>query len=97
MRKRLSKKLTREDWKKEESTVSHFKKVDEYSSLLSISADEWAAEFLNISLDETVPEDIRDLFEVAQGVLCYGIFFYPLYSLGAQQTCPSPLKLGHYF
>jgi hypothetical protein len=47
--------------------------------------DERAREFLTPKLHEHVPEEVRRLFEVARGVLLYGYFFYPLYTLGAER------------
>jgi hypothetical protein len=32
-----------------------------------------------------VPAEVKDLWEVARGVLLYGYFFYPLYMLGDEQ------------
>lgn len=37
------------------------------------------------SLAGYVPKDIVTLFEVARGTMCYGYFFYPLFSLGNEQ------------
>ncbi len=36
-------------------------------------------------LNESVPREIRALFEVARGAMCYGYFFYPLYTLTHEQ------------
>lgn len=33
-------------------------------------------------LKETVPVDVRAMFAVAQGIMAYGHFFYPLYTVG---------------
>lgn len=41
--------------------------------------------FLSFQLNEAVPRPIRAMFEVARGTMCYGYFFYPLYTLGAEQ------------
>jgi hypothetical protein len=40
---------------------------------------------LTPELSERVPEEIRDLFEVARAAMCYGCFFYPLWTLAAEQ------------
>ncbi len=34
---------------------------------------------------ESVPAEVQALFEVARGAMAYGYFFYPLYTLAAQQ------------
>lgn len=36
-------------------------------------------------LNESIPEQVRALFEVARGAIAYGYFFYPLFSLGIEQ------------
>ncbi|MBE0411557.1 MAG: DUF4145 domain-containing protein, partial [Anaerolineales bacterium] len=40
---------------------------------------------LKPQLLEDVPQDVQALFEVARGALLYGYFFYPLYTLAAEQ------------
>ncbi len=40
---------------------------------------------LKPNLNETVPTEVKALFEVARGSLVYGYFFYPLYTLGLEQ------------
>jgi len=40
---------------------------------------------LEIGLKETTPPQICNLFDVAKGAMVYGIFFYPLYTLGMEQ------------
>jgi hypothetical protein len=82
---RLFKKLTPENWLKWDSTSSHIVKIRD-GVAESISGDDWADIYLNRPLDKTVPNDIHDLLDVARGTLCYGYFFYPLYTLGNEQT-----------
>jgi hypothetical protein len=41
--------------------------------------------FTDVTVHEDVPEEIWQLFEVAKGAMVYGIFFYPLYTLGMEQ------------
>ncbi len=41
--------------------------------------------FTDVTLHENVPEEIWQLFEVSKGAMVYGIFFYPLYTLGTEQ------------
>jgi hypothetical protein len=50
-----------------------------------MTGEDWATQFLNPHLDERVPEEVRSLFEVARGALAYGYFFYPLFTLAAEQ------------
>lgn len=43
------------------------------------------AHVLSPQLSERVPTDIAKLFEVARGAMCYAYFFYPLWTLAAEQ------------
>ncbi len=50
------------------------------------TADEWIAFFQRPKLKPQVPSDIVPLLEVARGAMIYGWFYYPLLTLGAEQT-----------
>jgi hypothetical protein len=50
-----------------------------------MTGDRWAEMMLAVELDVGVPLEVRDLWQVARGVLVYGWFFYPLYALGDEQ------------
>jgi hypothetical protein len=54
-------------------------------SIRKLDAKEWAQEILVIELSEQVPLEVTRLFAVARGALVYGFFFYPLFTLGAEQ------------
>jgi hypothetical protein len=54
-------------------------------AVTQMTGEEWLALFLDPTLSETVPENVRVLFEVARGSLAYGYFFYPLYTLACEQ------------
>lgn len=45
----------------------------------------WAEHFLSVRLAPSAPVEIREMWSVAQGVLCYGWFYYPLYAIGEHQ------------
>ena len=47
----------------------------------------WVDEFLAVQLKADVPPDIRALFKVAQSAFVYGVMFYPLVTIGAEQIC----------
>jgi hypothetical protein len=83
---RLFKKLTPENWLLPDTTADHIVRVHPNGETSSISADDWTRLILAIELSPAVPKNLRDLFEVAQGVLCYVCFFYPLYTLGNEQV-----------
>lgn len=82
---RLFKKLTPDNWRELDDTGSHIVRIKPDNTSESLSEDDWASIFLRYELSQTVPEEIRNLFGAAQGVFCYGCYFYPLYTLGSGQ------------
>lgn len=80
----LFKNLTPENWRQHDPTSDHIMRTRD-GKFEKISGDEWASWILKPQLVAAVPEDVKNLFEVARGVLCYGHFFYPLYVLGSEQ------------
>lgn len=48
-------------------------------------AEAWIADVISAKLSDRVPVEIRKLTEVARGAVAYGLFFYPLLTLGAEQ------------
>ena len=78
--------LTPENCLQPDSTASIFVRYSLIDgSSRTITADEWAHEILAVELNDRVPLEVRRLFAVARGALTYGYFFYPLYTLGAEQ------------
>lgn len=85
MTKRMFKRLSRDNWREEEPHLQIHVRVQSDGTKHKPTADDWADDILRPELSSTVPEDIRNLFEVAQGAMCYGCFFYPLFTLGHEQ------------
>ena len=83
--KRLFKKLTPDNWLTADSTADGFVKMSGGVSS-PMDDEQWTREILRPTLSDSIPKEIRTLFEVAQGVMCYGCFFYPLFTLGSEQT-----------
>jgi hypothetical protein len=50
------------------------------------TANDWVQRFLGPKLSANVPDDVRELFEVARGAMLYGVCFYPLFTLGLEQV-----------
>lgn len=81
---RKFKKLTPKNWLERDHTIDAFVRLVD-SKPRRMTETDWAEDILSPELSPSVPRDVQDLFEVARGVLCYGCFFYPLYSLGSEQ------------
>jgi hypothetical protein len=45
----------------------------------------WARYVLQTKLNRMVPDHVKTLFSVAQGMIVYGLFFYPLMTQGCDQ------------
>lgn len=78
------KRLTPQNWDDHDPTGDCIGRFSA-GEVFPISETEWASAFLSVELSERVPADVRHMFEVAQGVMCYGCRFYPLYTLGCEQ------------
>lgn len=80
------KRLKVENWQEPDPTLSIFRRLSlRDGSTQTISGDDWAGRILIVELNERAPLEVRRLFAVARGALVYGFFFYPLYTLGAEQ------------
>jgi hypothetical protein len=80
------KKLTPENWLEAEEIMSVFVRLSlTDGSTSNITGEEWAARFLKPQLTPSVPIEVFKLFEVARGSIAYGYFFYPLFTLAAEQ------------
>lgn len=83
--KRIFRKLTAENWRDHDRTADHIVRIELDGSTSRVSDDDWVKIILETKLTPRVPQQIHNLFEVAQGALCYGTMFYPLYTLGSEQ------------
>lgn len=72
------KEITPQNWREPDPVLNGF-------GLKPASGEEWLGRILVPKLLDSVPQNVQALFEVARGVLVYGYFFYPLYTLGAEQ------------
>lgn len=79
------KSLTLENWRQEDTVASLFVFVSPTGMITEPSADDWVAIILEKKLGDFVPITVHKLFEVAKGTLCYGAFFYPLFTIGNDQ------------
>ena len=79
------KRLSAENWLTPDSTVQAFVRIAPDGSTHNISGEEWLRDILHAQIHESVPLEIRKMFEVARGVMAYGYYFYPIYTLGIGQ------------
>ena len=79
------KKLSLENWLQPDEASTIFASISSDGQVKPITEDEWLRRILEPSLAEVVPLEIRRLFEVARSAMAYGYFFYPLYTLAAEQ------------
>lgn len=73
-------------------TVENWMEIDPVSNLMvnmrtdeKLSGDFWAGEILRPELNENVPLELVEIFEVARSTMLYGWYFYPLYTHGVDQ------------
>ncbi len=80
------KRLTLANWTEPDPTNGHFVRYSRFlQGMVAMDGGDWARLFLGFDLQDHVPEEIRDMFEVARGAILYGWFFYPMYQLGQEQ------------
>jgi len=80
------KQITKENWLLPDKISTSFLVRSPNGELTEIKNGEIYLEMiLKPRLDENVPLEVQRLYEVARGVLIYGYFFYPLYTLGCEQ------------
>ena len=81
----MFKKLTPNNWKEHDPAVDCFVRPIE-NGVDKIDEKEWANRILKSKLSAKVPKVVQNLFNVSQATLCYGWFYYPLYTLGIEQS-----------
>jgi hypothetical protein len=69
-------------------TIENILQPDTLGIQCDIKQEQWlsfASAYLEPQLSGSVPVETRKLFEVARGTMIYGLYFYPLYSMGTEQ------------
>lgn len=80
------KRLAAENWLEPDSISASFWEVSlPEGKARRITGDDWVRMIFKPALSDSVPAEVRNLFEVARGAMAYGYFFYPLYTLGLEQ------------
>jgi hypothetical protein len=81
------KEITPSNWLEPDEVLKGFVRMSPDGQFRPISGDDYLQDILIPKLLESVPEEVQALFEVARGAMVYGYFFYPLYTLAAEQLC----------
>ena len=63
--------------------LDSFLKPEEYFS--TIKSEDFILPIYQTKLEEYVPIEVKQLYDVARGTIAYAYFFYPLMSLGTEQ------------
>ncbi len=79
------KEITPSNWLEPDDVLKGFVRVSPDGRSRPITGDDYLRDILRPKLLELVPADVQALFEVARGAMAYGYFFYPLYTLAAEQ------------
>ena len=79
------KEITPTNWLEPDQVLKAFVRLTSDGRSRPITGDEYLRYILEPKLVESMPIDVQALFEVARGAVAYGYFFYPIYTLAAQQ------------
>ncbi len=85
MTKHGFKQLSRENWIEPDELVLQLFNFSSTGKQEKAAIPDWLGHILAPALSNNVPEEVQSLFEVARGALVYGYFFYPLFTLAAEQ------------
>lgn len=80
-----SKELREDNWLQPDEVMQSFVKLSPGDVMETMVGEDWLRPILRPRLLDSVPEEVRALFEGARGALAYGYFYYPLYFLGAAE------------
>ena len=73
------------NWLEPDGALRGFVRISPDGQPRTITGEEYLQHILRPKLHASVPPDVQALFEVARGAMVYGYFFYPLYTLAAEQ------------
>lgn len=79
------KRLTPENWMEPDSIMRAFVHGALSGEPYVPTGEERVQEIMSIELSDDVPYEVRRLFAAVRGALCYGYFYYPLYTLASEQ------------
>lgn len=53
---------------------------------MSHPPEAWTRLFTSVRLDNGIPAEICEMFDRSRGAMCYGTYYYPLYTLGMEES-----------
>jgi hypothetical protein len=74
-----------ENWSQPDPVMNHFVNLSTDGQTAPMTAEDWILPLMEPQLTHNTPAEIRRLYEVARGAAVYGILFYPLYTICAEQ------------
>ncbi len=66
-------------------TIGNWLEPDPICPKFGATREDWAALFLAVDLELTVPGEVRDMWDAARGLLLYGWFYYAIYAIGEHE------------
>jgi hypothetical protein len=79
------KQITPSNWMECDEVLTGFVKFSPDGQTSTIPGEEYIKHILEPIISNSVPIEVKKLFEVARGIMVYGFFFYPLYAIGTEQ------------
>lgn len=79
------KRLSISNWLQRDPVLEFFGTFDSDGTPRPIADTDLVDLILDPQLSSAVPHDVQALYEAARASMCYGYFFYPLYTLATQQ------------
>lgn len=76
--------ITLENWDQTDSTCLVFA-IQTPTGTRAMTANDWVQMLLEKPLPEHTPKKLHEMFQSAQACMIYGVKYYPLFSLGAEQ------------
>lgn len=79
------KRLTPANWHQPDQAWRVFGGPDQYGNHIALTQERWADEVFEPRLNDSAPEEVKALFEVARGAMLYAYFYYPVMTLASEQ------------
>lgn len=77
--------LNENNWLEPDKVLSGFHRMQTDGSTQPLSISEWFIKIQRVKLEDYIPDEIKQLFDVARGTMTYGYFFYPIFTFASEQ------------